>query len=135
MNAFQRWLRFNVVGAMGMVVQLSVLAALNWLMPGHYLVATAVAIEVVVLHNFVWHLRYTWRDRPDGNVLRRAARFHLSNGTISMLGNLGMMRLLVQHAGMRPLAANGVAIVCCSLGNFMAGNMWAFDVGKNTVAP
>ena len=39
-----------------------------WLLAGplrvHYLVATAVAIEVSVLHNFVWHLRWTWAP-PD----------------------------------------------------------------------
>jgi putative flippase GtrA len=134
MNPVMRWVRFNVVGAMGMVVQLSVLAGLNWLLPGHYLAATAVAIEVAVLHNFVWHVRYTWRDRNrgEGDGLRRLVRFHVSNGAISMIGNLALMRVLVQHAGMRPVAANVVAIGCCSVANFVVGNLWAFGDRKES---
>ena len=30
----------------------------------HYLVAAMLAIELAALHNFVWHLRWTWGDRP-----------------------------------------------------------------------
>ena len=63
MNALVRWGKFNVVGAMGMVVQLAALAVLNRWMRGHYLLASAAAIELTLLHNFVWHVLYTWRDR------------------------------------------------------------------------
>ncbi len=69
MNAFIRWGKFNVVGAMGMVVQLAALALFSRLAPGHYLYASAAAVELAVLHNFVWHVRYTWRDRRDGSAL------------------------------------------------------------------
>ena len=58
-----RWGKFNLVGVVGMVVQLGALALINRLAPGHYMVATAAAIEITLLHNFVWHLHYTWRDR------------------------------------------------------------------------
>jgi hypothetical protein len=38
MNAVIRWGKFNLVGAMGMVVQLAAVAAINRCAPGHYLV-------------------------------------------------------------------------------------------------
>ena len=54
--------------------------------PGHYLYASAVVVEVAVLHNFVWHVRFTWRDRRDDSaVLSRLMRFQLSNGLVSMV--------------------------------------------------
>jgi putative flippase GtrA len=122
-----RWGKFNLVGAMGVVVQLGVLAGLNRLAPGHTLWATAAAVECAVLHNFVWHLHYTWRDRrDDAAVPGRLLRFHLSNGLVSLVGNLALMRVLVQQAHMPALAANGIAIVCCSVANFCLGNCWAF---------
>ena len=74
MNALIRWCKFNVVGAMGMAVQLGSLALLNRLTEGHYLVATAVALELTLVHNFVWHLHYTWRDRRDQSALARPVR-------------------------------------------------------------
>ncbi len=69
MNLFVRWCKFNIVGAMGMAVQLCALSLFVRWMHSHYLAATAVAIELTLVHNFVWHLQYTWRDgrcSPDG---------------------------------------------------------------------
>jgi putative flippase GtrA len=130
MNALVRWGKFNLVGAMGMAVQLASLAAIARCVPGHYLYATAAAIEIALLHNFVWHLHYTWRDRRDGSALVQLVRFHLSNGLVSMVGNLALMRVLVQGARMPVLVANGTAILCCSVANFCLGNCWAFAAGK-----
>ena len=127
MNMLLRWGRFNVVGAMGMVVQLGSLALINRLAPGHYLVATAAAVELAVLYNFVWHVRFTWGDRRGGpGPATRLARFHAANGLVSIAGNLLLMRLLVQDAHLPVLAANCVAIACCSIANFFLGHHWAF---------
>jgi putative flippase GtrA len=122
-----RWGKFNLVGVVGMVVQLASLAVLNHCLPGHYLLTSAAALEVTLLHNFVWHLHYTWPDRRhDSALMTQLARFHLSNGLVSMLGNLALMRLLVQQAHMPVLVANAIAILCCSIANFWLGDGWAF---------
>ena len=131
MSPLVRWAKFNAVGVMGMAVQLGALAVLNKLWRGHYLLASALALEITLLHNFVWHVRYTWRDRrADGSRLGQLMRFQLSNGMVSMIGNLVLMRLLVQEARMPVLAANAVAIVCCSVANYCLGDRWAFAKGR-----
>ncbi|MDP9052439.1 MAG: GtrA family protein [Acidobacteriota bacterium] len=127
MNAFIRWGKFNLVGAMGMVVQLGALAGINRVVPGHYLLATAAALEITLLHNFTWHLHYTWRDHRTGSaVWSQMARFHLSNGLVSMVGNLALMRILVQEAQLPVLVANCIAILCCSVANFVLSQNWVF---------
>ena len=127
MNTFIRWGKFNLVGAMGMVVQLGALAFFDRWAAGHYLYASAAAIELTLLHNFVWHVHYTWRDRRDDSaLLAQLTRFHLSNGLVSMLGNLALMRILVDGAHMPLLASNGIAILCCSIVNFFLGDNLAF---------
>ena len=127
MNTFIRWGKFNLVGAAGMLIQLVALAFFNRCVPGHYLLASAAALELTLLHNFVAHLHYTWRDRRDNSeLLAQLVRFHLSNGMVSMLGNLAIMRLLVGVAHIPLLAANTIAILCCSILNFCLGNNWAF---------
>jgi putative flippase GtrA len=129
-----RWGKFNLVGAMGSVVQLGVLAAFSRGAQGHYLWATAAAIEVTLLHNFCWHLRFTWRERlGDGASLwRRMVRFQATNGVVSMVGNLGLMRVLVSGVGMPVVASNGIAIVCCSAVNFAAAEWWSFAAANDT---
>lgn len=58
-----RWLKFNLVGGIGIAVQFAALYLLKAVLHFDYLVATAIAVEVAVLHNFVWHERFTWPDR------------------------------------------------------------------------
>lgn len=129
MNLLLRWGKFNLVGVAGMGVQLGALALFNRWTGGHYLLATAAAIELTLLHNFVWHLHYTWRDRRgQGALLTQLMRFHLANGLVSMAGNLGLMRMLVGEAHLPVLAANSIAILGCSIVNFCLSDCWAFAI-------
>ena len=48
---------------MGIAVQLLMLVVLKAGLHLHYLVATALAVETAVIHNFLWHERFTWADR------------------------------------------------------------------------
>ncbi|HTW82133.1 MAG TPA: GtrA family protein [Terracidiphilus sp.] len=97
------------------------------LAPGHYLVETAAAIEITLLHNFAWHVRYRWRDRRDRSaVVVRLLRFHLANGPVSFIGNVALMRVLVGQAHLPVLAANGIAIACCSIVNFALSDLCEF---------
>jgi putative flippase GtrA len=130
-NTLIRWGKFNLIGAMGMVVQLAALGLINRLTAGHYLCATAAAIELALVHNFLRHLHYTWRDRRDDSAwVTQFVRFQLSNGFVSLVGNLALMRILVQHTHLPLLVANGIAILGCSVANFCLGNSWAFAVRR-----
>ena len=115
MNTFIRWTKFNAVGLMGMLLQLTALSVFERCVPGHYLFASTAAVELAILHNFIWHLHYTWRDRIDGSArLVPLVRFHLSNGLVSMIGNLAILRFLVQQVRLPLLIADSIAIVFCS---------------------
>jgi putative flippase GtrA len=134
----KRWLKFNAVGAMGIVVQLAMLALLVRGLHWNYLAATALAVEAAVLHNFVWHEHYTWRDRgrSSGRDLAvRLLRFHLGNGAISILGNLVLMRLLVGSAHLHYLAANLLTIALCSVANFLVSDRLVFRGAPDGARP
>lgn len=122
-----RWLKFNFVGVVGIVIQLAALTLFrHWM---NYLAATALAVETAVLHNFVWHERFTWKDRPGGGRerLMRLLRFHLGNGAVSILGNTAIVWLLMGRLHMAHLlVANAIAIAVCSLLNFALGEWFVF---------
>ncbi len=133
-----RWLKFNAVGAMGVAVQLGTLALLTHLFPRHVLLATAAAVEAAVLHNFAWHERYTWADRTRQAhdafaVARRLVAFNLGNGAVSLVGNLALMALLAGWLHLRPMLANVVSIVACSLVNFVIGEKLIFAEEADTI--
>lgn len=112
-----------------MVVQWVVLAALKSGLELHYLLATAVAVEVAVLHNFLWRERSTWRDRCAGKSWLRLVKFNLTTGTFSILGNLALMKLLVGGVHFEYLPANGITIAACSLVNFLLSDRFVFQEG------
>ena len=88
-----RWLKFNFVGALGIAVQMGSFALFFSALHVPYIPATALAVEAAVLHNFVWHERFTWKDRTSDaarprDVAMRLVRFHAGNGAVSILGNV-----------------------------------------------
>ena len=125
-----RWIKFNAVGAIGIVVQLAALALLRSLLKLDYLLATGLAVEIAVIHNFLWHERFTWADRPAAQPFRslvRLVKFNVSNGAVSIIGNLLVMRLLVGELKLNYAVSNLAAIVVCSLVNFLLGDRFVFN--------
>jgi len=122
-----RWLKFNAVGAGGIAVQLAVLALLKSGLRLDYLVATALGVEAAVIHNYLWHERFTWADRATGNSWARLAKFNLTTGMFSILGNLLVMKLLVGGAHWNYLVANILTIATCSILNFLVSDRFVFE--------
>lgn len=130
-----RCCKFNLVGGMGIVVQFAALFLLKSVLRFDYLLATAIAVEAAVVHNFVWHEQFTWADRIKRDSLQpawresllRLLRFNLANGAVSLLGNLALMKVMVGQGHMNYLVANAIAIVLCSLANFLVSNEWVFE--------
>ncbi|MEO8098991.1 MAG: GtrA family protein [Acidobacteriota bacterium] len=123
-----RWLKFNTVGVAGAILQLAVL----WLLTRaglHYLIATALAVEVAVLHNFYWHTRWTWKGR-NASLLR----FHLANGLLSVISNLIWMRIFTGWLGIPTIPANLLAIALTSIANFLLGDRWVFLARRGDAA-
>ena len=129
MSPLQRFFRFNLVGLLGVVTQLTTLFLLNHAFPRHYLLTSTFAVEFTLLHNFVWHLHYTWPEESEnrsGEAFSQLLRFHLSNGLVSLLGNIALMRIFVRAAHLPVLFANALAIACCGLANFLLAHHWVF---------
>ncbi len=129
MVQLRRWLAFNLVGGLGILIQLSTLAALTAAVGLHYLLATGLAVEVAVLHNFIWHEHWTWRDRAGQDRpgrWKRLLRFQITNGALSVGGNLVLMQFLVGTWAMNYTLANIVSITLCSILNFLASDRLVF---------
>ena len=124
-----RWLKFNLVGGLGIAVQLLTLALLKTVLHLDYLIATALAVEITVIHNFLWHERFTWADRSRAGVTR-FLKFNLTTGLFSIAGNLLLMKLLVGFAHVNYLLANGITISACSAVNFLVSDGFVFAAGR-----
>lgn len=127
--AMSRWTRFAAVGLMGLCVQLATLHVLTRLWHMHYVIAVVMSVEMAILHNFVWHERWTWRDRrslaPD-TTLDRLVRFNAASGVVSLVGNVAFTALFVTLAGLPVIVGNIAAITCLTIVNFFVADRLAF---------
>jgi putative flippase GtrA len=121
-----RFGRFAGVGVAGFAVQLGALALLARAgVPAA--VATALAVEAAVLHNFVWHERWTWHDRAgSAGRLARLVRFNMATGLLSIVGNVAITMALVRVAHVPLLLANLSAVLALSVVTFAVADRWVF---------
>jgi putative flippase GtrA len=128
MSPARRPVVFTLVGLAGFALQAGAL----WLLAGRaglgVVPATLLATELAVLHNFAWHVRWTWADRPAGASATavRLLRFNLSNGGVSLAGGAVLMPVLVDGLGLHLLAANLLTVLACAVVNYAAGDRWVF---------
>ena len=125
-----RWIQFYFVGVIGIGVQMVMLWLLRNKLHLDYLIATSLAVEATIIHNFCCHERFTWADRTGcGRSIFRFFKFNAATGLFSILGNLVVMKVLIEVARLEYLLANLMAIGSCSLLNFVASNTLVFQVG------
>lgn len=125
-TAAQRTLRFSLVGATGVVVNLGILHALVRQAGLHYALASAVAIEASLLSNFLGHRFWTWRDRPGG--WRSLAAFHavavvgIALQWVTLVAGVEVLRL-------HYLAAAALGIGIAAAWNFLGHHLVSFAAG------
>ena len=136
----RRWLKFNFVGAMGISVQLAGVELAGVLLNASPAVATALGVEAAVLHNFLWHEKFTWADRRRTPQTQHARRqhtqrrrrlaqflwFNATTGAISITGNVLRVSLVQWSAHVPVVVANCVAIAACSVINFVVNDRIVF---------
>jgi len=127
-----RPVRFYAVGAIGMAVQLALFTLLVRVFAMHYQVATVLAVEAAVLHNFFWHRAWTWADRPSQGIadtIQRLARFNLTTGLVSVVGNLVFMQVFAGWLHLNAFLAVWLSLAPCAVLNFVASDHWVFRPG------
>jgi putative flippase GtrA len=128
-STIKRWLIFNSVGAIGFFVHMGVLTLLELWIGMNYYPASIAAVETAILHNFIWHERWTWADRRKisrNPLILRFLYFHLANGMVSLTGILLLVPFFVENLAFDARVANVFSIALCSIINFLAGDRIVF---------
>jgi dolichol-phosphate mannosyltransferase len=112
----------------GFALQLAIVFALT-AAGVNYLIATGLAVELAILHNFVWHELYTWRDTRATSAAAVAGRlllFNVSTAVVSITGNVILTALLVELLHVVPAVANALAVAVLSIVNYTVASRWVF---------
>lgn len=108
LDYWRSFIKFNVVGLLGVLVNEGVLVFLVFERM-YYLDASAAAIEISILSNFVLNDLWTFRDRRHGHVLVRLVKF---NGLmlIGLAVNLVILYAFTSYLGIHYAVSNLIGI-------------------------
>jgi putative flippase GtrA len=63
--------------------------------------------------------------------LCRLGKFNVTNGLVSLIGNLGFMAILVGRLGLPITGANLISVAACSICNFVLADRLSFGMSGN----
>jgi dolichol-phosphate mannosyltransferase len=122
-----RFLKFGVVGASGVVVNMGGLYVFKEFAGIPYFVASLIAIELSILSNFTINLLWTWSDRSgEGSLWTKLLRYHIGAGATAFLGNYLILIALTELLGMHYMISNLVGIAVGTLANYVINDLWTF---------
>ena len=128
-----RFIKFGIVGASGVVVNLSVLFIGQEMLFSHVGSETlrlnlslALAIFIATISNFTWNRRWTWQDRRalrSVPIIVQFGQYAVACwvGIVIQFGLTNLFAFFLHY-----LAANLIAVVIASLFNFVANDFWTF---------
>jgi len=124
-----RFFKFCLVGASGVIVNMSLLWALTDKFGIFYLYSSAIAIETAILTNFLLNEHWTWRDRNVGSKLKRLITYNgVSLGGLTV--NMTVLWLLTTLLGLYYLVSNLGGIASATLFNFLLNDRWTWQDGE-----
>jgi len=121
-----RILKFSLVGASGVVVNMGLLYVLTELALLHYMFSSIVAIETSIMSNFLLNNLWTWRDRKTDAFLYRLLKYHLSAGFTGILANWLLLFVFTEVFGVYYLISNIIGIGFGMTWNFLLNDLWTF---------
>jgi putative flippase GtrA len=131
----KRAAKFQVVGLLGLAVQLAALWVIKGKLHLQTAVATALAVELAILHNFAWHERWTWKSergkRTAREVWKMLVKFHMGAGGVSLVTSTVLTPLLSDVLKIHYLTANIIAVGAAAVVNFLINHHWVFAAPTN----
>ena len=125
---WRRVVKFALVGASGVLVNMGLLWLLTEFAGLPYLISAAIGIECAIISNFTLNDYFTFRDRRvdgTGNFARRLAKFNLvSLGGVGI--NLLLLWFLSSVLGINYLVSNLCGIAVATLWNYLLNSWWTW---------
>lgn len=108
-NLLFRGTKFNLVGWLGMVVNSGCLYFFKGILGVPLIPASLLSIEIAIIHNFIWHRYWTWKDRKSDHplpFLKQLIVYNLMTGLVDLVVNVTILWVLTTFFGVYYLIAN-----------------------------
>lgn len=121
---WMRFIKFNIVGLSGIVVNQGLLMFLTNL-GLYYIYSGIIAIEMSIISNFLLNDLWTFKDRRSGHILKRLVKFNLLM-LIGLAINLLILYALTDLASLHYTISNLFGIGIASIARYLMSIKWAW---------
>jgi len=128
MVKYKKFVKYSLVGATGMSMDIALMVCLVELAGWHPLSASVVSFAVSVSNNFIWNKLWTFRDTRN-NYLKQYSQFFLA-ALVGLGINYIMMDWLLDHQ-VNYVLARFIVVAFIVLWNFFINSLWTFRPVKN----
>ncbi|TFH26020.1 MAG: GtrA family protein [Bacteroidia bacterium] len=121
-------IKFGIVGGSGVLVNMGLLFILTRFLSVRLEIASAIAIEVSIVSNFLLNNLWTFKKR-DTHVpfWTRLLRYHLVTGLAGVVNYLVLL-LLVKTFGWYDMLSNLIGILIGTFINYSLNSLWTWKV-------
>ncbi|MFX0069763.1 MAG: GtrA family protein [Candidatus Hermodarchaeota archaeon] len=118
-------IQFAIVGAIGTLVNLSILYLLTEFLNVYYIVSEIIAFFVSVLNNYILNKVWTFKEKIQQVLFKKYIKYTLIC-LLSLIVNLSVLYLLVENFNFWYVFAEIVAIFISFIINFIGNKFWTF---------
>ena len=111
-----RGTRYMVVSWVGMLVNTACLYLFKGVLGIPIIPASMMAIEIAIIHNFVWYRNWAWGDRREQQrerlpFFRQLLLYNVATGLVDLIVNVSILWLLYRVFGVYYLIANIIGMI------------------------
>lgn len=128
LDHYEEMLKFGIVGASGLLVNMGLLYFLTEQVGIYYLISSAIAVEISIISNFALNEAWTFVEKGKEGIKNVFKRFFKFN-SISVAGmgiNVAILGALTEFAGIYYLFSNLIAIAAVFGWNYLANVRWTW---------
>jgi len=127
LNSFIKQLfKFAFVGAIGTIVNLSILYILTEFFHVYYILSEMIAFSAASLNNYILDKIWTFKEEIREKIINKYFRF-LIISLVALVVNISILFILVEFYEIWYIFAEIGAICCAFLVNFFGNKIWTFN--------
>ncbi len=124
LKKYNKFLKFCIVGGIGVVINIGLLYTLTEYIGLFYLASSAIAIEISIISNFILNNFWTWKKSKTG-FSKKFLQFNLVS-IAALVINLAVLFTLTEIFELWYILSQLAGIVLATLINFYLNDKWTF---------
>ena len=125
-DSTKQMIKFAIVGAIGTIVNLSILFISTEFFSIYYIISEIIAFFCALINNYILNKIWTFKEKVKYKVIRKYFQY-FSITLIALVVNLIILFILVEFFNMWYILAEIVAILGGFLINFSGSKFWTFN--------